>query len=110
MSYYLLNREERLSYQKEYNKSDTYKSYQQEYYQKNKEQLKAKHKKRYTKEKSYKPLPKYKLDLLERMCKQKLKDYNNTVLHEKKAIEITKNKEVFNGFCFRNSDFTLVFD
>jgi hypothetical protein len=80
LEYYYSNREERIAYQKEYQKRKRkrYNKYQQEYYQKNKEHLipqryfylQAKR----DAVKETKRLPQYKLNEIERVLKKKLKE------------------------------------
>ena len=80
LEYYYSNREERIAYQKEYQKRKRkrYNKYQQEYYQKNKEHLipqryfylQAKR----DAVKDTKRLPQYKLNEIERVLKRKLKE------------------------------------
>jgi hypothetical protein len=115
MSYYERHKEERLEYQKQYNKSDKYKEYQQEYFQKNKERIRPK------KEYVRKPLSQHKINKLEIMLRRKIKDYNDTVLQEDVAIELAPpvisfsekkddNIKPFLGFTIRNNKFCLNFD
>jgi hypothetical protein len=116
MSYYDLHREERLEYQKQYNKSDYYKAYQQDYFQKNKEKIMKEHKFRQERKKKRKPLPQYKIDLLERMLRRKLKDYNNTI-YQQNVSQTLLPPVIFNenevkpleGFTIRNGMFVLTF-
>jgi len=79
LKYYYANREERIAYQKEYQKRKrkSYNKYQKEYYQKNKESLNpqrhflAQAKRDAIRE--TKVLPQYKLNEIERVLKKKLK-------------------------------------
>lgn len=122
MDYYRQHREQRLLYQKEYNKqSENYKTYQQEYFQLNKERIMKENKIRRERNKKRKPLPQYKIELLERMLRRKLKDYYATlyqkdVSHELTAEVISEShiKDVvvkpFEGFTVRNNKFVLSFN
>lgn len=128
MSYYYLHSEERLAYQKEYNKSEYYKAYQQNYFQLNKERLVKERKLRCERikkteiqVKKQKPLAQYKIDILERMLRRKLKDYNKTLYQEDVSRELTTDvifnspiKDVdvkpFEGFTIRNNKFVLSFN
>lgn len=127
MSYYQLHKDERLEYQKLYNQNDKYKSYQKEYYQKNKDNILNNRKDynkdyykdyyiKHKKEKPYKPLPKYKLYEIERVIKQKLKDYHKTLEQEAVAKDLVdyitydKNVKPFDGFIVKNNMFVLKFD
>lgn len=124
LTYYSLHREERLAYQKQYNNSEYYKAYQQDYYDKNKDYFKEKNKKynlTHKKEKVRKPLPQYKLDAIQRILRKKLKEYNKSLLQENvkptctpPVISESPIKDVvvkpFEGFTVRNNMFVLSFN
>lgn len=113
MSYYKNNREAILEYQRSYNLThrDTIRQYQKEYFQKNKKPNKVK-KVREEKIKARKALPKYKIDALERMLKQKLRDYNESIEQIQRAIKIVNDKSAdpLAGFDVRGGLFTLTFE
>lgn len=79
LKYYYANREERIAYQKEYQKRKrkSYNKYQKEYYQKNKEILNPQRhfyvQARRDAIRETKVLPQYKLNEIERVLKKKLK-------------------------------------
>ncbi len=123
MTYYQDHKEDRLIYQKNYNiiNVDKYKTYHKEYFQKNKEHIMGKRKpyikkekkeQKVKKEKPMIPLPIYKLKLLERMLRNKLNDYYETVEQQKIAVDIVKNDNAqpLIGISVSNNKFKLVFD
>jgi len=114
MNYYQRNREAILEYQRNYNiiNNDAIKQYQREYFQRNrvhilKEKNIDNHRKRVNK-----PLPKYKIDALERMLRRKIRDYNESLEQIKihKTIVNDKRVEPLTGFIMKDSKFTLYFD
>ena len=113
MSYYKRHREAILEYQRSYNLThrDTIRQYQKEYFQKNKKPNKVK-KVREEKIKVRKALPKYKIDALERMLKQKLRDYNESMEQIQRAIRIVNDKSAIPlaGFDMRGGLFILTFE
>jgi hypothetical protein len=117
MSYYQLHKQERLEYQKEYNKGENYKTYQQEYFQRNKQKIMEQHRLRLQKnkpkkEKPSKPLPKYKLNAIEMVLRRKLNDYYDTMyqLDVAKKIVGNGNEMPLTNIVMRNSSFVLMFD
>jgi hypothetical protein len=129
MTYYQRHKQERLEYQKQYNKSENYRAYQNEYHEKNKEQLmkKTKERKKKQKEQSYKEQPdnnkpyislkQYQLYKLEVMLRRKLKDYYNTMESINKAkrlislnIKDTSNVVPLSGTTIKNNMFVVSFD
>ena len=124
MSYYIKNKEKCLAYQKEYNKSEYYKAYQQDYFQKNKERIKKSHSnkiiiEKVKKEYVRKPLPDYKINRLEIMLRRKLKDYNNSIIKENvierepppviSKVTIQKDFPPLQGYIIKNDKFILTF-
>lgn len=76
LTYYQQHKEERLLYQKQYNKGDKYKEYQKEYFQQHKTKLEQQRKARREAKKQYvyKKPAQYKLDAIERVLRKKLKE------------------------------------
>jgi hypothetical protein len=115
MNYYI-NREQRLDYQKEYNAlyHDEYLEYQRWYYQ-NVRKPNYVPKKRVKKEVIKKEVIKKTkitkgfLKELEKVCKNKIKDYNDTLYHQQEAKKITNNDIAFVGFDVINGKFRLKF-
>jgi hypothetical protein len=110
MSYYN-NREERIEYQKEYQAlyHDKYIEYQKWYYQnviKPNYVPKIRVKKEIVKKTK---ITKTFLKELERVCKKKIKDYNDTLYHQEQAKKITNNNKAFEGFDVINGKFRLRF-
>jgi len=111
MSYYQRHKQERLAYQQQYNKSEYYKAYQREYFQKNKERLRPK--------KIRKSLPQYKLNLLEQMLRRKLKEYKKKYILEDVMIyeepppviseDTTQQFPPLYGFIITEDKFILTF-
>jgi len=114
MSYYKKNRDYVLEYQKNYNivHKDAIKQYQKEYFQRNRVHIVKENKITKERKKVNKPLPKYKLDALERMLKRKLRDYNEGLeqIEIHKAIVNDERVEPLTGFTMRDSKFTLHFE
>ena len=124
MSYYKENKDRVLEYQKYYNivNIDTIKQYQKEYYQKNKDIIRNRRNEYITKtkkkviEKPYVPLPKYKLDAIERVIKKKLRDYYDTLYQLKVAKKMIvdevngSGQTPLTGFKMQGGLFTLYFD
>jgi hypothetical protein len=117
MSYYSKHREERLAYQKLYNKSEYYKAYQQNYFIENKERIYEynKQKKLYKR----KPLAQYKIDKLEAMLRRKLREYNKSIIVENvierepppviSKVTIQKDFPPLQGYIIKNNGFILTF-
>jgi hypothetical protein len=114
MSYYERHKKERLEYQKQYNKSEYYKAYQQQYFQKNKKRIRPK------KEYVRKPLPQYKINKLEAMLRRKIKDYNkahileDVIIYEPPPVisKVTIQKDTFpplQGYIIKNDKFVMTF-
>jgi hypothetical protein len=83
MSYWI-NRDERLEYQKMYNiyHADEIKEYQKQYYLNVLKPIRSKHK-----EQEYKPLPEYKIKLIKRVIKNKIRAYKKYCFENQQAIE-----------------------
>ena len=114
MSYYKRHREAILEYQKNYNiiHKDTIKEYQRDYFQRNRVHIVKENKISYERKRVNKPLPKYKIDALERMLRRKIKDYNDSLeqIEIHKAIVNDKRGDPLTGFTMRNSSFILHFE
>ena len=100
LDFYYANREERLAYQKDYQRrrKRQYNKYQKEYYQKNKEHL---YPQRYFYAKAKrdavkvtKPLAKYLLDRIERVLKKKLKEIRKA---EESFYSAVKKRDTLGG-------------
>lgn len=99
--HYYANREERLAYQKDYQRrrKRQYNKYQKEYYQKNKDTLNPERyfyaqAKRDANKKETKPLPQYKLNEIERVLKKKLKEIRKAeeLFYSKPTTEYSDTK------------------
>ena len=115
VSYYDINREERLEYQKEYHAlyHDKYVDYQKWYYfnvLRKKRQTVARVKKEVIKKEKKTKLTKTFLKQLERIYWKKYKDYNDTIEAEKEAKELSDNHKAFEGFSIVNGKFRLTFN
>ena len=114
MSYYKRHREAILEYQKNYNiiHKDTIKEYQRDYFQRNRVHIVKENKISYERKRVNKPLPKYKIDALERMLRRKIKDYNDSLEQIQRAIRIVNDKSAIPlaGFDVRGGLFTLTFE
>lgn len=111
MNRYYLHREECLQYQKEYHAlyREKYKEYQKWYYQnvvKPSYVPKIRIKKEVVKKTK---ITKGFLKELEKVCKRKVRDYNDTLYHEKKAVLLTNHNKAFEGFDVVNGMFRLRF-
>jgi hypothetical protein len=97
--YYIENKERICQYQQQYNMThaENIKEYQKSYFQKNRDRLYVKQRERQGKEhkppKERKPLPTYKIDILERMLRKKLKHINSITISEKVSKILTQNEE-----------------
>ena len=114
MSYYDINREERLDYQKEYNAlyKDRYAEYQKWYYQnvlKDKRKSVVRVKKQVIKKEKPTKITKTFLKELEKVCKRKIDDYNDTLYQEQQAKKLSNHVKAFEGFVMKNGQFTLLF-
>jgi len=114
MGYYDINREARLEYQKEHHAlyREEYLDYQKWYYQnvlKDRRNSVVRVKKEVVKKEKKTKITKVFLKELERIYRNKIKDYNNTIDAEKEAKELSDNNKAFEGFTVVNGKFRLIF-
>ena len=115
MSYYDINREEKLEYQKKYHAlyHDKFVDYQKWYYfnvLRKKRQAVVRVKKHVIKKEKPTKITKTFLKKLERLCLRKIQDYNDTIKAEKEAIRLSNADKPFEGFSIVNGKFRLTFN
>lgn len=113
-TYYEQNKDERLEYQRFYNtiNNNKYIEYQKWYYQNVLKHKRVNTPKIRVKKEVIKKtkITKGFLKVLEKVCKQKIRDYYDTLEAEQEALELSIGPKPFEGFNIKNGMFSLSFN